>query len=208
MTRNDIRQLVALRLGNRTDLDDAIDLHIRLAQPELEKMEDLPWFLAAASTLTLTQDVEYVDVPTGFLREYEADSFKLYDASGTAVRRLEKADYEDLVACWGDATGSPRGYALVGNRFYFRPIPDAAYTVKTMLYFKEDELSTDTSNNWTTETPMLMVAEVGKMVSQYVQNNTALQGFMALAQEARQNLLVANQGREMANREDSFGGGE
>lgn len=206
MTRNELRQLIALRLGNRTDLNDAIDLHIRLAQTELEKQGMLPWFLSELTTISLSADATSVAVPTGFLREYETLPL-LYDASGVYVRKLQKADYDEITSCYPEAnTGSPKVYALVNETLYFRPVPDAAYSVKMFAYIADTELATDVANAWSMSSPMSLVAEAGKMVSQYILNTQAYAGFEALAAEAVQSLRVANDSRDMANRLDSMGG--
>lgn len=67
---------------------------------------------------------EYLALLTGFRRF-------TYIFSGTTPNRqtMSSTTYDELLELYGDTTGQPERYAIVGNRFYMRPIPDVVYTI-------------------------------------------------------------------------------
>lgn len=99
--------------------------------------------LAAQETSTTDTTVnaqEYLTLPTGFRRF-------TYIRVGTNPDTIESTTFDSLIDQYGDATGQPEQFAVVGTRIYMRPIPDAAYTV-TYGYMKDFvALSGDSDTN-------------------------------------------------------------
>ena len=202
-TRNDIRDAVAERLGQRTDLDTAIELEIRYAQRQLEEERSLPWFLltrrVSVSTVASTQAVS---VPTRFLREYDEagqkGSVEIQDDDGN-WHELRKLPIGDLDAEFGNTDEArPEAYALIGQEFLLGPIPNAIYTLRIRTFYQgATDLTSDVSNDWTIYGPDLLIAATGKrMAHGYLRDEGAKAQFDLMYAEAHQRLVAENTARE------------
>jgi hypothetical protein len=200
MLRDTAVNLIARRLGNRTDLNDSIIAELQFVQELLENREYLPWFLLSelASTSTVA-DEERLALPSDFLMEYEQGALWYYSASSeTKWTPLVKRPIEDLKGAF-DSSGAPQYYALANGYFRLGPVPDAVYNIK-MLYYKRDEgLDTNIENNWLKYAPALMVAMTGVQVATYIQNERMIQVFAAALQRAEVEFYNALEARKHAN---------
>jgi len=137
--------LIMSWLGARTSatLRDKVIANMSYVQETLETEEQvLPWFLVTtnASTTTVTGN-ERVQLPDDFLVEYEPSALWIKDSSGKYVE-LVKEDIDYITKKYeGKANGLPKYYALVGNYFYFRPIPDNVYTIRMKYYARDASIA-------------------------------------------------------------------
>lgn len=198
MTRIQMQALILGRLGGRsgTVLETQVQSELQFRQSILEREAVLPWFLLEEGAPTVS--AETVTLPTGFLREYEEDSFFILLSDGT-YKRLEKAmpthifENEDL-----RGSGEPSAYYLLRQLHVF-PTPSASYTGRFFYYKADAILSVDaTTNQWSTEGHDLLVAETGYVVARYLRDFNAQQLFEAEILDARRRIIAENTARKQA----------
>jgi hypothetical protein len=212
MTRNEARDLIALRLGNRTDLNASIVSEMQLAQTELEQNKitgKLHFLLSEESETACVGDSadNRIQVPSDMTHEYEYGDLVLIDSDGDEVF-LEKKEWDDLRQAYVDEdAGTPAYYALVGDYFRLYPIPDSNYTVKMVYYKQATVLTTDIENAWLANAPELLIAATGRRMTQYLQNQLAFGMFQQQYIEALDGALKTNTMRAMSNAELCMGGG-
>jgi len=210
MLRDEAVDIIADRLGNRTDLDTRIIAEMQLSQTMLEQTwgaTDMPWFLLKelgeqASTSTVAGQ-ERLEVPSDFLREPEGGALWVQDTDGT-WSGLCKHDI-DFLRKHESATGLPRGYALVGKYFRFYPTPDAAYSVRMLYYASDTVLSSNVTNSWLTYAPELLIASTGARIAYYIQDQQVAQLFLAQREIAFRAVISASIARDSANRQEFMG---
>jgi hypothetical protein len=209
MTRDEVIETTLTRLGNRqgeTALVTSAEAEILIVQRHLERLPELPWFLLTrTSALTCTISQDYTDLPADFIRFPEEDESEIWlvDSEGTRTK-VEIWDYDQVLARYGSADeGLPKVAALVGTRLYWGPTPDAAYTCDFAYYAKEDELTTDTSNQWTTEAPDLVIARLGQVLARYARDTEAAALFQ---EDAQAGLTLTTLARRQAARPRRMGG--
>ena len=112
--------------------------HELLARGGLPNQEQV----ATASTVA---DQESLAVPSDYamLRWIRVDE----DSTG-AVEPLEPVDYDTLLHYYGTNTGRPERFAVIDESFYFRPIPDAVYTVRIGYIKRYTAFSSDSDTNY------------------------------------------------------------
>lgn len=217
MNKSDAVDIVAYRLGNRTDLDTRIGQEMSLVQEtRLERSElPLPWFLLTENAYIDTVASEQrLPVPSNFLREYENGALWYY-VSGADVEwtMLCKDSEQILRAALGDtlsATGKPSHYSLTGDYFRLYPVPDAVYRIY-MKYYAQDTLITAVSdtaeNSWLKYAPDLLISEtLLKMSRQLRMRPQAVQEFEKDVADARRRFLVDVEARKHTNRRYIMGG--
>jgi len=192
MTRNELRALIALRLGNRTDLDDRIDAEIQLAQADLEGEAWLPWFLLTQTTTLQTDAVntDRVDLSTDlpdFILPHEESNWEWQDSTGAWIpieKRYDLREQQYVDSRVFDES-TPAIYTLVGSTLILYPDPGAQLTLRGWYFSKADTLSSDIENGWTKYAPELLASltcaklapllQMGDMVNVYAgMYNTAL----------------------------------
>ena len=202
MLRDAAVSLIALRLGNRTDLNDQIIAEMQLVQETLERSPLMPFFLltemATAQTVT---DIERVALPTDFLQEYEAGALWYYAASGdTLWTPLIKRALEDFKGA-ELTSGAPQYYAVTGEYFRIAPIADAAYDIKMLYYAQADVLDTNIENGWLKYAAEWIIAETGTRIAAYIQNDKMISVFMQNAQTAKDAFWRYNEERKHSNQD-------
>src|SRR5678816_1031749 len=93
MTLDDMKSLLAGRLGQRTDIDTMIYSEIRQAQRVLEKTPPYPWFLQSQQNTEALAGEQWLQMPSDFIEmaddivyickattdtKYYAQPFKVY----------------------------------------------------------------------------------------------------------------------------------
>jgi hypothetical protein len=203
-TRNDIRSVIASRLGDRDDLNDSIDLEIRYAQTALENRGLLPWFLVQRRYLSATTaDTERMSLPTGWLREYGENVFEVLGTDGYWYG-LRKLDVDRLDIEYGNATEArPEAYAISANELVLAPIPDASYSIRIRAFYAgADELTSDVTNAWLTYSPDHIIAAAGKrMAAGYLRDIDMATIFDGMLKDADAELLRRNVAMEEASAE-------
>ena len=204
MLRDAAVDIIAKRLGQRTDLTSDIIAEMQLIQATtLERNgKFFPWFLLSEwSSASTVASEERVALPTDFLCESEEYPFQILDSNG-AWQNLTKRAYDYAFEMYPASEALPVLYAVGDDYFYLRPIPDAVYTIR-MRYFKRGlSLATNIENVWLKWAPDLVIALVGEvMARQYTQNNALADTFAAKAGTAGEMLYSQHMAREEANRE-------
>lgn len=199
MTGAELLTALRERLGNRSTID--LPTATILAEAELvrttilERTTFFPWFLQDEDvTVSTVASTEYVSLPSDFLGfdpEDEWSGIAYQDPADTSADPWVPIAYDDfniIKAKYKDAvTGKPVAFGLVGTRAYFRPIPDAVYSLRFRHYKTDATFPSDgTTNLWLTYAPDWVMGEVGFILaSQYVKDMEAAQAFVAMKQEAR-----------------------
>lgn len=210
MLRDDAIDLVAYRLGNRTDLDARILAEMKLTQAMLEnnwQSSEMPWFLLnelgeQASTTTVNGQ-ERLEVPEDFLREPEDGALWVQD---TDSRWYGLCKYDlDYLRKHTSSSGLPRGYALTGKYFRFYPVPDAEYPIRMLYYAADTVLDSNVENNWLKYAPELLIAATGARIAFYIQNKLVAELFLKQRDTAIQAVINASTARDVANRQEFMG---
>ena len=166
------------------------------AQTVLLEGDAVPfWFLLSdEQSLATVADQEYIAQPSDFLQEWEEAGLYYVDDDGDHQEML-KNDW-DVVKAKITGTGKPEYYALAGERFLFRKLPDAIYTMYWRYYQKQTSLAgvygdaANVENGWLKHAADLLMAETGVIVAtQYLQSDKMAQMFMKQAGDARGRLV-------------------
>jgi len=213
MDRDTAVSVIANRLGRRSDparLNIATEMIV--AQERLEnEMEEIPWFLISEKEETATTaNDERVKLPDDFLKEVDDMFLWLYDATADdPEKELEKGFYDDIVNSERfTGSGAPKVYAIVGDYFRLRPIPDSNYTIKMIYAKRGTALTSNIENEWLKHASELLIAETGMIVAENVHNDKAYARFSRDKMAAKTALMKKMVARQMANQELFMGGGE
>jgi hypothetical protein len=215
MDRDEAVAYIARRLGNRTDLDSAIANELALAQTELEHSPLLPWFLLDSELYTtLATGTTRVELPAGFLREYEEGALWTVNADESEWTALQKVPIDKLRQLHTlyssqetDSETAPLYYSTDRTYFHLTPPPAADVTLRILCYTADSTLPTgDSTNDWLTHAPEILLAKTGMRMSQYLQNATAYQVFAGQYAEATRALEVSTVAREVSGSELTMGG--
>jgi len=167
MNSEDIISTIKRRLGNRTDQDTNILTEINFQQELLELAPALPWFLFKAdpgTPLVTVAGTETIALPTDYLRAASADSDEgtiwITDSDGER-QKVARAGYDELIRRFdSESNDLPVGYAIRGTTMYFRPIPDAVYTLVFPYLASVSAFANDSSETlWGQYAPDLIMAE-------------------------------------------------
>jgi hypothetical protein len=180
MLRDDVVNLLTLRLGNRKNFTDHVLAEMEHTQRNvLEVNEWLPWFLETemASTMTVAGE-RRVPLPGDFLMEVEEQHLYYVSPEGKDVM-LGKADYDFLMNRYtSTAAGPPKHYAL-GAQFYLFPVPDGIYKIRQRYYAMDTSMvQANAETKWLRYASDLVIAVTGKQLAQkHLQNPTLAQSF-------------------------------
>lgn len=209
MLRDTAVEIIARRLGNRTDLDEAILDEMKLAQTQMEKFwpsDTMPWFLRTDTTSLVTVDgTATISLPTGFLREADDGGLFVYDGDEETWSRLCK---HPLSMLWEAATeeGIPTKYALGVTNITLWPTPDAVYSMKMEYFGAATELEDNVENAWLANAPELLISATGLRMAAYVQDDRVGQLFMTQYGEGIKHVVTASLARELDNQVLYMGG--
>jgi hypothetical protein len=179
MNRDEIVDLVLRRSGQRQNdsvLLGNLQIELPLIQERLEGgvragADDLgtflPWFLIKeSSTLVQAVGAETIAVPSDFLMgvsELETPTVWYYTGdSDCPWKGLTTEALEYLRRRWSRSGDAPKGYALVGEYLYLRPVPASTAVTIRLAYYGKDAALTDAvlTNNWTKHATDVLVAEL------------------------------------------------
>ena len=211
MLRDDVISLVIARL-NRTDLNAPAILELGLLQAtQFEGAPFLPWFTEYVdNNQVITANVETLATPTGFIREVDGAGLFYLDASSGKYIALPKDDYDNLVANLDPTGDTPQGYAIIGDSYYFRPVPTQGFSLKLIYNKREpDAGAANIENGWLKWAPDLVIGALGfVLATTYLQNPAQAQPFDTMRKEAIQRLNIMHEARTHANRDYRMGGTE
>lgn len=163
----------------------------------------LPWFNESRITGNFVAAQDYIAVPSNFVREVEEGEFKVKTLDGV-WKKIFKVSLEKLEAETENAIPAfPEGYAIYGDRFYFGPIPDAAYEYKFPVYIRTNVILDNNSavtNPWLLEFYNLMTFETLDIVARvHVQSDELANKFRQPLAEARDSFVRTVEARKHAN---------
>lgn len=209
MTRDEAVSIIQQQLGFRTDLNSEIVTNLKLAQTMLEAGPNRPWFLVTEQQSIVTEIGEQrLVVPSDML--VELDSARLVyvpDDSGEVSVDLKKEDYDQLAYDFREEeAGPPVAYALLGDYFRLFPTPDAAYTIKIIVYGKDEVLDSNIENGWLKWVPYALIGKAGAQIATAARDATALAAFREWEREGRLALAGMDVARDTANRVLQMGG--
>lgn len=210
MTRDDAVALVRRGLDFRRSSisgDDDIIEALQEAQRQREMGTTLPWFLKTEQgTFTGTASVNYIALPTGFLRFDEECALAYYNADGAYVRDLELGEYSHLNKLWASSTlTSSYAASLRNTRLYVFPTPNAAFSIKTDYYAAATELTDNVTNEWLTYAPDILICDAGLIMAADLQATAAATKFATKLARAETKLLAETVEREGNGRTYAMG---
>lgn len=176
MLGSEATTIIREKLGFRTDQDAAIITKLVQEQALLEMGRSLPAFLIQEDqTLSLTADVNYVTLPTGFLGLVD-DDFPYYAADTGGTVYLPQANWDAIRKLYASTdNGNPKAFAIRKNRIYVAPTPDVAKTLTWSYYARAATITSTTENAWLMETtepygvPYLLIGRAGLKMAQNLQ---------------------------------------
>jgi len=175
----------------RTDLTDQIPEFIRLAEDRLRRDLRIRPMLKVATASTTAGDAT-VSLPSDFLAMKDLH----IDSNPVGVLQFENTS-NFFRNTRSKQSGQPRFYTLLGSEFQFAPIPDSAYTLRMVYYYKPDYLSDSNSSNlFLANCPdLLLYGSLGE-AEPYLMNDERLQTWAALYQRGVDSLTRSDDDAE------------
>lgn len=211
MFRDSIISIVTNRL-TRVDLT-AVAV-TEMGQVQSNRMEGapfLPWFTETVDdSQVITANVETLTVPSSFIREVDGLGVSYYDSTQSKYIGLPKDDYDNLVNNLDPTGTTPLGYAIIGDKYYFRPVPTQAWTLRLIYNARQaDPTLSNIENNWMKWASDLFIGELGFLLATtYLQSPNQAAPFDLMRKEAIQRLNIMHEARTHANRDYRMGGTE
>jgi hypothetical protein len=211
MTRDQMTDRMKIILGFKlgTSLDTQLVTEIQNAQSELEQEAELPWFLKKAySGLSTVANLQTVNVPTDFLKEFQDDQLFLRNSANEETAVV--ADQQGFLRIRypiSEGSDTPKGYAIVNRVFYFYPIPNDAYSIQGTYFGADTVLSTGGSTNqWSINLPEILIGKAGFVIASGLRDTNAMQHFAGMLGRATQKLNEMNTSDEAAGSKPVAGG--
>lgn len=216
MTRDEIVALVALRLGNRTDLDSRILSEMLMVQDDMEQGDFLPWFLTTlddgiANDGTNT-DIIYLDTELpDFILPLEYADLEWYDSDAAewialekrySMRELQHADSRIF------SEGVPAIYTIIGTQVRLYPDPGEVKTFRWWYSAKQAALSSASSNAWTVNAPELFASLTCAKMAPQLQMADMVQVYAGMAAVAEARLRKMDEARRTTSTNLSMQYGE
>jgi hypothetical protein len=169
-----LQTTIASYLG-RTDLTAMIPTFISLAEARLQReLRTRPMLKSATATMTGGDNT--VGLPTDFLEMRDLFTqgnprMPVSYMSPSAFTRNARAT----------ESGRPVDYSVIGSEMNFAPIPDGAYVLEMLYYYKPDVLSsTNASNVFLANYPDLLLYGALAQAEPYLMNDARLATWAAL----------------------------
>lgn len=209
MLRDVLVATIAKKLGDRTDLDDAIIAEMQMTQEfRLEQGGKFqPWFMITEDSTILTQVNEpRIALPANFVAEVEESGLWYLNEMANKWTPLVKTA-EDEGRYYIAGTGAPQYYSVIGDRFTLHPTPDAVYTLRMRYAAKQPALTTNIENNWLKYASDLVMFDVCQHIAaENLQNDKLSQTFAVHKLEAWERLFIMHESRQHTNQEYRMGG--
>ena len=159
----------------RSDLDTQIPDFIRLAEERLRRDLRIRQMLKVATATTTAGD-STVSLPADFLAMKDLH----IDTNPVQVLQFQNTSNFFRNARTTDR-GLPTMYTLLGSEFQFAPLPDSAYTLRMVYYYKPDLLSdSNASNLFLANCPDLLLYGALAEAEPYLMNDERLATWSAL----------------------------
>jgi len=187
---SDLKTTIANYLA-RSDLTDQIPDFITLAESRLARELRTRKMLVVARTDTVAGE-ETIGLPSDFL---EMRDVHLRTTPASPVTYLSPNSFYAIARTTD--SGKPLNYTILSSEMQFAPIPDAAYSVQMLYYYKPPVLSNANSSNvFLANYPdALLYAALGE-AEPYLMNDARLQTWGALYDRAISTISIADQSSE------------
>jgi hypothetical protein len=214
MTGQEAVDLLLGRCGNNTDTTFATLAlaELKAAQTELEGEAFKPWFLEQFYTTAFatTANTESVALPSTFLLPKDEGGLWYQDTTITTPDqwvKIERDGYSAIQAYYKDSvSGPPEKYDIVLNTLYFRPFPDAAYSLKMYGFFADSAITLGGTNLWFTHAADYVIARAGFRLAGYnLQNKELANTFGSDVLLARDRLRRVHEAKLHTDRTYSMG---
>jgi len=208
MTLDEMKTLLAGRLGQRTDIDQMIYNEIREAQRTLEKTPPYPWFLAYAQRIEYDKGItplvpDFIETFDDWLLLRKRTDETVYWATPVKVYGGQMEHIID------PRPGRPRNFHIYGDNIVLYPNPDVSYTFELYYYRKIDPLVSPSSENlWSIQANDLLISEAGWHVARNIRDNEAATLFGQDRAEARRRVAQETTSRLESRRRAVIGSGE
>lgn len=177
-TYSDLKTSVA-NFIHRSDLTSSIPDFIALAETRINgdldaRQQDTSY------VMTTVAGQNYLDCPSDLI------SVRRFAINDTNPDPLNYVAPENFTLESNTATsGSPRKYTIVGSKFYFDPVPDAAYTANLIYKARLSPLSdSNTTNFLLTNFPRVYLYATLSVASSFTRDLDALQLYESKYQES------------------------
>lgn len=182
-TYSDLQSSVASWL-NRSDLTALIPDFITLAENKLNGDLENVRSMETKTTLTTTNGVATVALPTDLL---EMKRLTLVGSYSIPMKYLSP---DELVADYSDnQTGKPVVFTVSGSNLELAPVPDGAYSLELTYFQKIPALSNSNPTNWLlTAWPSAYLYGALCAAQPYLMNDARVAVFQQLYQEAVDNI--------------------
>jgi len=209
MTLDDMKILLAGRLGQRSDIDNMIYSEIRAAQRVLEKTPPYPWFLERG--LQLEWDHEAA-LPDDFIEMFDDIIYLIKATADTEYLNPSVRVYGshlEYVEIYPGVKGLPKNFIIFENGIFFYPVLDRSYTFVFRYYRRDAVLTGPASENlWSTKGEDLLIAEAGWHVARNIRDNAAATMFGQDRAEARRRMAQETTSRLESRRRAVIAAGE
>jgi len=187
---SDLQATIANYLA-RSDLTTQIVDFIALAEARLARELRTRKMLVVARADTVA-GAETIGLPTDFI---EMRDVHLRTTPASPVTYLSPNAFFAIARTTD--SGKPLNYTVLSSEIQFAPIPDTAYSVQMLYYYKPPVLSvTNSSNVFLANYPdALLYAALGE-AEPYLMNDARLQVWAALYDRAISTINVADQSSE------------
>jgi hypothetical protein len=187
---SDLKTTIANYLA-RSDLTDQIPDFITLAESRLARELRTRKMLVVARTDTVAGE-ETIGLPSDFL---EMRDVHLRTTPASPVTYLSPNAFFAIARTTD--SGKPLNYTILSSEMQFAPIPDTAYSVQMLYYYKPPVLSNDNSSNvFLANYPdALLYAALGE-AEPYLMNDARLQTWGALYDRSISTINIADQSSE------------
>jgi hypothetical protein len=187
---SDLKTTIANYLA-RSDLTDQIPDFITLAESRLARELRTRKMLVVARTDTVAGE-ETIGLPSDFL---EMRDVHLRTTPASPVTYLSPNSFYAIARTTD--SGKPLNYTILSSEMQFAPIPDTAYSVQMLYYYKPPVLSNANSSNvFLANYPdALLYAALGE-AEPYLMNDARLQTWGALYDRSISTINIADQSSE------------
>ena len=187
---SDLKTTIANYLA-RGDLTDQIPDFITLAESRLARELRTRKMLVVARTNTVAGE-ETIGLPSDFL---EMRDVHLRTTPASPVTYLSPNSFYAIARTTD--SGKPLNYTILSSEMQFAPIPDTAYSVQMLYYYKPPVLSNANSSNvFLANYPdALLYAALGE-AEPYLMNDARLQTWGALYDRSISTINIADQSSE------------
>jgi hypothetical protein len=187
-----LKTAVANYLG-RSDLTSQIPDFITLAEVRLAREIRTRKLLKSVTTTTTAGD-STVEIPSDFLEMRD-----IYLAGNPRITLNYESPSSFTRNAQAEESGKPGFYTLLGQEFDLAPIPDKAYTVELLYYFKPVALSDSVaSNEFLANYPDALLYASLLESEPYLMNDARIAVWSSLYDRAINNINTSDQNSEFA----------